>query len=109
MDFAAGRRTRDFPARRGGRRGQAMKMFHCGHCDQLVFFENTNCVSCGHVLAYLPDRRQMGTLEPGEGDLWRALPSAAGVEERSYRLCRNYREENVCNWAIPADDGNPLC
>ena len=30
-----------------------MKIFHCDHCDNLVFFENTHCVNCGHVLAFL--------------------------------------------------------
>jgi hypothetical protein len=74
-----------------------------------VFFENTACVSCGHVLAYLPDQRHMAALELDEGDLWHSLPSLSGVESRSYRLCRNYREENVCNWAIPADKAHAHC
>jgi hypothetical protein len=30
-----------------------MKIFHCGHCQQLIFFENSRCVSCDHPLAYL--------------------------------------------------------
>lgn len=29
-----------------GPTGTKMKVFHCGHCDQLVFFENTICVRC---------------------------------------------------------------
>jgi hypothetical protein len=66
-------------------------------------------VKCGHLLAYLPDQKRMGTLEPEEGALWRSLPSAAGGEARSYRLCQNDREENVCNWAVPWDDPNPYC
>ena len=41
-----------------------MKIFHCSQCEQLVFFENTLCVNCGKALAYLPDRKEMGTLEP---------------------------------------------
>jgi hypothetical protein len=40
-----------------------MKIFHCDHCQQLVFFENTQCVSCGHVLAFLPDLFEIGSLE----------------------------------------------
>ena len=86
-----------------------MKMFHCGHCDQLVFFENTTCVSCGHVLAYLPDQRQMAALEPDGGDLWHSLSSLSGVAPTSYRLCQNYRVEGVCNWAIPADEPHAHC
>ncbi|MBV8078553.1 MAG: putative zinc-binding metallopeptidase, partial [Planctomycetaceae bacterium] len=86
-----------------------MKIFHCGHCDQLVFFENTTCVNCGHVLAYLPDQENLGTLEPDGEDRWRSLSTADGIEERAYRLCKNDRDEDVCNWAVPVDDSNPYC
>lgn len=83
-----------------------MKVFHCDHCGHLLFFENVECVSCRHRLAYLPDLRLVGSLdEDAEG--WRSpLPKAAG---RRYRLCRNYTDHEVCNWAVGADDPNPLC
>jgi hypothetical protein len=84
-----------------------MKIFHCERCDQLVFFENTLCVRCGGTLAYMPDRAEMGPLEPDGAETWR--PAAPGLEGRSYRLCRNYADENVCNWSVPVDDPNPLC
>lgn len=85
-----------------------MKVFHCDHCAQLVFFENTHCMSCNHRLAYLPDIADVGSLEAGDTEgSWRSLlPEARG---RHYRLCRNYTEEEVCNWAIPEDDPDPLC
>lgn len=84
-----------------------MKVFRCDHCRHLVFFENVQCVSCAHPLAYLPDLGVVGSLEPaGEGH-WRSpIPRAAG---KVYRLCQNYTDHNVCNWAVPADDPNPLC
>jgi len=84
-----------------------MKVFHCGHCGQLVFFENSACMSCGRTLAYLPDRTDMGTLEPLMGQQWRVL--SPGREGPTYRLCLNYSRENVCNWAVPVDDPNPYC
>jgi len=86
-----------------------MKVFHCDHCGSLVFFENTHCVSCGHLLAFLPDLLVLGSLDPVETSdlLWRSpLPAAAG---RTYRLCANYRDAQVCNWSVDADDDNPLC
>jgi hypothetical protein len=84
-----------------------MNVFHCDHCQQLVFFENTVCVSCGSTLAYLPDLDQMGSLEPAGDGLWRSpLPEAEG---RRYRLCDNYMRQNVCNWAIPASDAHLHC
>jgi hypothetical protein len=84
-----------------------MKIFHCDHCDQLVFFENTQCVSCGHLLAFLPDLAEIGSLERDDDDGWRSPLQAA--KGRTYRLCRNYREANVCNWAVLPDDEQDLC
>jgi hypothetical protein len=84
-----------------------MKVFHCDHCGHLLFFENTHCVHCGHQLAYLPDLADLGSLEPIGDGLWRSpLPAA---RNRSYRLCRNYVDMDVCNWAIESDDPNALC
>ena len=83
-----------------------MRIFHCDHCEQLVFFENVRCVACNHALAYLPDVGDIGTLEPAGGETWRRTGSP---ERRSYRLCTNSDRENVCNWAVPADDPQALC
>ena len=80
-----------------------MKIFHCDHCGNLVFFENVHCLSCGHALAFAPDLGDVLSLEAGDDGLWRA------AKGRRYRLCENYDRENVCNWAIPADDPEPLC
>jgi hypothetical protein len=68
-----------------------MKIFHCDHCQQLVFFENVNCVNCAHPLAYLPDLGVIGSLEPAGGDLWQS-PIPQG-ESRVYRLCDNYTQQ----------------
>jgi hypothetical protein len=84
-----------------------MKIFHCDHCGHLLFFENTECVSCRQRVAFLPDLRLVGSLDPDGGDKWRSpLPRAA---EGGYRLCQNYALESVCNWAVPDADANPLC
>jgi hypothetical protein len=45
-----------------------MKIFHCDHCGHLLFFENTECVSCRHRVAYLPDLRLVGSLDPDGTD-----------------------------------------
>ena len=71
-----------------------MKVFHCDHCDALVFFENFSCVSCGHALAYFPDQEKVGSLDRAE---------------KKYRPCANYEQHDVCNWAVPAEEPNPLC
>jgi hypothetical protein len=91
-----------------------MRIFHCDHCGQAVFFENTFCGNCGHKLAYLPDLKIVASLDPVEPvaggpavPRWTSpVPRAAG---RTYKLCDNYASHNVCNWAVPADDPNALC
>jgi hypothetical protein len=85
-----------------------MKIFHCDHCDHLVFFENTHCVNCGHVLAFLPDLEEIGSLEPTEKTGEWSSP-IVGAEGHRYRLCQNYTDAQVCNWAIAADDPHPFC
>ena len=83
-----------------------MKIFHCDHCGHLLFFENTDCVGCQHRVAYLPDLQLVGSLDPDGEDMWRSpLPQAV----TGYRLCQNDKIEGICNWAVPADDDNPLC
>ena len=84
-----------------------MQVFHCDYCDNLVFFENTTCIDCGHALAFMPDVGEIGSLEATEGNLWRAHHSR--YEPKLYRLCGNYVTHNVCNWAIPEQDPHELC
>ena len=86
-----------------------MKVFHCDHCGQLLFFENTQCVRCGKLVAYLPDLGLVGSLDedPDQAGVWRSpLATASG---RAYRLCDNYAGQQVCNWAIGEGDAHTLC
>ena len=84
-----------------------MKIFHCDHCHHCVYFENVQCVNCRHALGYLLDLHVIGSLDSVGNRLWSSpLPRAAG---KSYRMCQNYSQENVCNWMVPADDPNHYC
>jgi hypothetical protein len=84
-----------------------MKVFHCDHCQHLIFFENVQCVKCQHTLAYLPDLGIVGSLDPVNGGLWTSpVPRAKG---HTYKLCSNYINQTVCNWAIRSEDPNSLC
>ncbi|MEC5387880.1 putative zinc-binding peptidase [Uliginosibacterium sp. H3] len=82
-----------------------MKIFHCDHCGHLLFFENSLCVNCGHALAYIPAQQDIASLEAAGDNLWRPVNSASS---ESFRLCSNY-DSGICNWAVPADDPEPLC
>jgi hypothetical protein len=67
-----------------------MKLFACT-CQQILFFESVTCTRCGRTLAFLPDRGQVAPVPAG------------------YRLCRNYAEQGVCNWALAPDDPAEYC
>jgi hypothetical protein len=77
-----------------------MKIFHCSHCQHLVFFESVQCLFCQRSLAYLPDANTIIALDP-QADVQ--------VQPGGVRLCRNYTEQGVCNWAIAADDAHEFC
>ena len=80
-----------------------MKNFHCSHCDNLVFFENVDCVGCDRTLGFIPQYLRMETFEPAGEALWRAPDGAL------FRQCANYAVERVCNWMVATGDDNPYC
>lgn len=82
-----------------------MKVFHCDHCNQLLFFENSKCVACGAGLAFLPDSTTLASFADPFTEPWHP----AAEPERPYRLCRNYVDYQTCNWAVAADDDHALC
>jgi hypothetical protein len=81
-----------------------MKLFECQRCGQLLYFENTRCERCGHVLGYVPDGAVLSALAEEDGDRWRAL----AVPERLVRFCANARYE-ACNWLVPAEGPDAFC
>jgi hypothetical protein len=81
-----------------------MRVFHCDHCGQLLFFENVNCLHCGRALAYVPEKHAVLSLDAHDAGRWTS-PHAAG----ELRLCANYVKHNVCNWALPFEDAHELC
>ena len=85
-----------------------MKTFHCTDCHALVFFENTQCLTCGHTLAFDQDRLSMVSLEPQDEGTWRPV-DADGSSPSLYRLCANYTDHGACNWALSADANSSLC
>jgi hypothetical protein len=89
-----------------------VQTFHCTHCQNLVFFENVRCLSCGHSLAYLPDQNCVAALAQDQDGRWRLADANSGdptYSDRAYKLCSNYTEHDVCNWATTIADPETLC
>ncbi len=86
-----------------------MKLFTCTSCNQVVFFENVACTNCGHALAYLQDLAVLSALDVVHdvpGAFVALAPEAKGAR---YRLCANYTQYAVCNWAIPEASAATYC
>lgn len=81
-----------------------MKLFECQHCGQLLYFENTRCERCRHVLGYLPDGTILSGLTAEGGDRWRPL----AAPDEPFRFCAN-AVYDACNWLVPADGPEAFC
>lgn len=81
-----------------------MKLFQCHNCGLLLYFENTRCERCEHILGYIPERTELSALTTRNGNIWHPL-NAPG--ER-YRFCAN-ADHDACNWLIYADGPDSYC
>lgn len=93
-----------------------MRLFHCSHCGCVVFFDSTQCVNCGHTLAFVPEIMDMAAFAPANGDAsgaWTLSPPPAdpSLPARWY-MCGNRTNHHACNFAVAddgGDDNEPLC
>ena len=85
-----------------------MRLFTCAVCGQMLYFENSQCVRCGHPLAFLPDRGLLATVraDPSNG-LIVAVDETLGPDR--YRPCGNQIDQAACNWAVPEKDEQRFC
>lgn len=85
-----------------------MRIFSCDQCHQALYFDNTECLSCGHQLAWLPQARQLAALQAAGDNRW--IAQSPALSGRQWRLCAR-RDLLGCNWALPAhtSDEGDLC
>lgn len=69
-----------------------MKNFTCS-CGQLLFFENTRCLSCNKDVGFDPVQMSM---YPIEVDTLNCLP----------KVCKNRVDFDVCNWMVTQSDAS---
>ena len=82
-----------------------MRLFKCPSCGQMLYFENTRCERCQHVLGYAPRQATLLALETlndsDAGEIW-------GDGQGSWRFCVNAGYQ-ACNWLIDASTTDRLC
>jgi hypothetical protein len=70
-----------------------VRAFVCGHCGQLLFFENSLCLRCGTEQGFVASTLALTPFRP---------------EASAARRCAN-AELAQCNWLVDAGDGEDLC
>jgi hypothetical protein len=81
-----------------------MRMFVCGGCGQLVYFDSSQCLGCGAALGFSVERGELLTFE-ADGSELRPL----GAPERTTRMLRCANAAlTACNWMVAAERGG-LC
>ena len=83
-----------------------MRTFQC-HCGSILDFENSQCLSCGRVLGFVPELQSLCAFEPVSNDRYRALTPK--VNDALFKKCENYSSYDVCNWMIAEADTEGLC
>ena len=82
-----------------------MRLFKCPSCGQMLYFENTRCERCHHVLGYAPGQATLLALDKlndsEAGEVW-------GDGQGSWRFCVNAGYQ-ACNWLIDAGSTDKLC
>ncbi|MDX2266137.1 MAG: putative zinc-binding peptidase [Hyphomicrobiales bacterium] len=79
-----------------------MRIFECQVCQQLLYFENMVCESCGSRLGFVAEDLTLRALrETGSG----LAPVDA---DQTYKFCVNAAED-ACNWLIPTQSDAAYC
>ncbi|WP_417516610.1 zinc-binding metallopeptidase family protein [Minwuia sp.] len=82
-----------------------MKFYRCA-CEARLFFENTNCTSCGREVGWCPYCNAIRAVEPGGDGTYRCTNTECGVQ---LIKCSNYLNENVCNRFLDAPGEAEFC
>ena len=76
-----------------------MKIFRCPHCSFEVYFENTQCIHCGSMMAYNPRTSDFEKINSSN--------SNSNNSEVPAVYCKNYQMSG-CNWLVQSNRG-PYC
>ena len=77
-----------------------MRLFTCQACNALLYFENTRCETCGHVLGFDTNRFTLTALDQ-DGQDWTD-------QNGRYRFCAN-AAHGACNWLVDAGSAETFC
>jgi len=102
-----------------------VKLFSCQKCDQVLFFENTVCTSCGQSVGFCVDAGALvslprslagtgndGSLGSGSSRVVSDPPfkvTPRHGKSGRYVRCRNWLQYDACNWLVNVADRQEYC
>ena len=81
-----------------------MKLYSCGNCQNLLYFENSICLNCNTAVGFDAASLTMITLLPGNTGEYSDIKN----KDNAWRLCAN-AEHKACNWLVPANTPESFC
>ena len=72
-----------------------MKLYTCTNCNNPLYFENSTCLNCAHVVGFDANKFNLLTLDRNEKGY-----SPVNVKNEEYRFCSN-ATHGTCNWLVP--------
>jgi hypothetical protein len=81
-----------------------MKLYTCDKCGNLLYFENSVCLKCGHALGFDPDKLDLVTISAISSDVFVDVTN----NDAKYRRCEN-AIHGTCNWLVPVPADHTFC
>ena len=80
-----------------------MQLFHCDHCRNPAYFDNTLCSHCGNDLGFDAENLKICCLIGEQHGVYTDIKT-----KKRFRYCANHTL-SVCNWIIPEDHPTGFC
>ena len=80
-----------------------MKLFSCSVCNNLLYFENSICLNCGHTLGFDSTALSLLTLEYSQQGYYDRLNNS-----NYFRFCGN-AVHGTCNWLVANTSAAAFC
>src|SRR5436190_24193604 len=80
-----------------------MKLYTCTNCNNPLYFENSTCLNCAHVVGFEKGQFHLLTLDKNENGY-----NPVNVKNEIFRFCSN-AAHGTCNWLVPVAQLSPFC
>lgn len=80
-----------------------MKIYTCANCNNQLYFENSTCLACKHLVGFEAGKFEMITLDNHPNGY-----ASLNNKNELYRFCSN-ANLGTCNWLIPVSQSSPFC